>query len=70
MVVGAALQASAFSLAHFITGRVITGIGNGLNVRQENQIQTQLILLTISRHRPSPHGSQSAPNPIAVASSS
>lgn len=31
MVVGAALQASAFSLAHFIIGRIITGIGNGLN---------------------------------------
>lgn len=31
MVVGAALQASAFSLPHFIVGRVITGIGNGLN---------------------------------------
>ncbi|KAL2441530.1 Sugar transporter STL1 [Exophiala dermatitidis] len=31
MVVGAALQASAFSLPHFIVGRVITGLGNGLN---------------------------------------
>lgn len=31
MVVGAALQCSAFSLPHFIIGRVITGIGNGLN---------------------------------------
>ncbi|KAI9742858.1 MAG: hypothetical protein M1818_003587 [Claussenomyces sp. TS43310] len=31
MVVGAALQCSAFSLGHFIGGRVITGIGNGMN---------------------------------------
>ncbi|ODH44853.1 hypothetical protein ACO22_00617 [Paracoccidioides brasiliensis] len=31
MVVGAVLQASAFSLAHFVIGRVITGLGNGLN---------------------------------------
>ncbi|KAF3491792.1 putative MFS sugar transporter [Arthroderma uncinatum] len=31
MVVGAALQASAFSLPHFIVGRLITGFGNGLN---------------------------------------
>ncbi|KAI5777944.1 sugar transporter family protein [Geopyxis carbonaria] len=31
MIVGAALQASAFSLSHFIVGRIITGIGNGLN---------------------------------------
>ncbi|KAJ9611136.1 hypothetical protein H2200_004319 [Cladophialophora chaetospira] len=31
MVVGAALQASAFSLPHLIVGRLITGMGNGLN---------------------------------------
>ncbi|KAK7543854.1 sugar transporter STL1 [Phyllosticta citricarpa] len=31
MIVGAALQGSAFSLAHFIVGRIITGLGNGLN---------------------------------------
>lgn len=31
MVVGAALQCSAFSLAHLIAGRVITGLGNGMN---------------------------------------
>lgn len=31
MVVGAALQCSAFSLGHLIAGRVITGFGNGMN---------------------------------------
>ncbi|EED17721.1 MFS monosaccharide transporter, putative [Talaromyces stipitatus ATCC 10500] len=31
MVIGATLQCTAFSLAHFIVGRIITGIGNGLN---------------------------------------
>lgn len=31
MIVGAALQASAFSLEHFIIGRIITGLGNGGN---------------------------------------
>ncbi|KAM5343043.1 hypothetical protein ACJ41O_014009 [Fusarium nematophilum] len=31
MVVGAALQASAYSLEHFIIGRIITGLGNGGN---------------------------------------
>ncbi|RDW62717.1 MFS general substrate transporter-13 [Coleophoma crateriformis] len=31
MVIGAALQCSAFSLGHFIAGRVITGFGNGMN---------------------------------------
>lgn len=31
MVVGAALQASATTLEHFIIGRIITGLGNGGN---------------------------------------
>lgn len=31
MVVGATLQASAFSLPHFIVGRIVTGLGNGLS---------------------------------------
>ncbi|EEP75797.1 conserved hypothetical protein [Uncinocarpus reesii 1704] len=31
MVVGAVLQCSAFELSHFIVGRIVTGIGNGLN---------------------------------------
>ena len=31
MVVGAALQCSAFSLPHLIVGRLVTGFGNGMN---------------------------------------
>ncbi|THZ80150.1 general substrate transporter [Aureobasidium pullulans] len=31
MVIGATLQTSAFSLGHLIAGRVITGVGNGMN---------------------------------------
>ncbi|KAH7384920.1 sugar porter family MFS transporter [Cadophora sp. MPI-SDFR-AT-0126] len=31
MVIGVILQASAYSIAQFIIGRIITGIGNGLN---------------------------------------
>jgi sugar porter (SP) family MFS transporter len=31
MLIGAILQASAFSLEHFIIGRIITGLGNGGN---------------------------------------
>ncbi|GAW19160.1 hypothetical protein ANO14919_086440 [Xylariales sp. No.14919] len=31
MVIGAILQASAFSLAHLVVGRLICGIGNGIN---------------------------------------
>lgn len=41
MVVGAALQCSAFSLGHFIAGRVITGFGNGMN--------TSTVSITIPR---------------------
>jgi MFS family permease len=31
MVVGATLQTSAFTLGHLIAGRIITGLGNGMN---------------------------------------
>ncbi|KAH8153597.1 uncharacterized protein LAJ45_02410 [Morchella importuna] len=31
MVIGAILQTTAYSLGHFITGRLVTGFGNGLN---------------------------------------
>lgn len=31
MVIGATLQSCAYSLPHLIAGRVLTGIGNGMN---------------------------------------
>lgn len=31
LTIGAALQASAFSIAHMIVGRIVAGIGNGMN---------------------------------------
>lgn len=31
MVVGATLQACAYSVPHLVVGRIITGIGNGMN---------------------------------------
>lgn len=31
MVIGASLQACAYSLPHLIVGRIVTGIGNGMN---------------------------------------
>lgn len=31
MATGALLQSTAFQLPHFIVGRIITGIGNGIN---------------------------------------
>jgi MFS family permease len=33
MVVGAILQTTSYSLPQFIVGRIITGMGNGLNTR-------------------------------------
>jgi MFS family permease len=29
--IGAALQASAYSIPHLIVGRIVAGVGNGLN---------------------------------------
>ena len=31
MIIGATLQCTAFQLPHFIVGRIVTGIGNGIN---------------------------------------
>jgi MFS family permease len=31
MVVGATLQACAYSVPHLVVGRIVTGIGNGMN---------------------------------------
>lgn len=31
MAIGAILQCTAFQLPHFIVGRIVTGIGNGMN---------------------------------------
>ncbi|KAK5992915.1 Sugar transporter STL1 [Cladobotryum mycophilum] len=47
MVVGAALQASAFSLEHFIIGRIITGLGNGGNTSTVPMWQSE----TCSAHK-------------------
>lgn len=47
MVVGAILQASAFSLEHFIIGRIITGLGNGGNTSTVPMWQSE----TCSAHK-------------------
>lgn len=47
MIVGAALQASAFSLEHFIIGRIITGLGNGGNTSTVPMWQSE----TCSSHK-------------------
>jgi MFS family permease len=47
MVIGAALQASAYSLEHFIIGRIITGLGNGGNTSTVPMWQSE----TCSAHK-------------------
>ncbi|KAH6608987.1 sugar transporter family, partial [Trichoderma cornu-damae] len=47
MIVGAALQASAFTLEHFIIGRIITGLGNGGNTSTVPMWQSE----TCSAHK-------------------
>ena len=47
MVVGAALQASATSLPHFIIGRIVTGVGNGGNTSTVPMWQSE----TCSAHK-------------------
>ncbi|KOS23340.1 Sugar transporter STL1 [Escovopsis weberi] len=42
MVLGATLQSSAFSLPHFIIGRIITGMGNGANTSTVPMWQSEL----------------------------
>ncbi|KAF4981230.1 hypothetical protein FZEAL_2918 [Fusarium zealandicum] len=47
MVLGAVLQASAYSLEHFIIGRIITGLGNGGNTSTVPMWQSE----TCSAHK-------------------
>lgn len=47
MIIGAALQASAFTLTHFIIGRIITGLGNGGNTSTVPMWQSE----TCSSHK-------------------
>ena len=56
MIVGATLQACAYSLPHLIVGRIVTGIGNGMNTstvptwqsgEYQHPIHEKFIILTI-----------------------
>jgi len=46
MIVGAILQASSFSYAQMVVARIVTGLGNGLNVRDATQRNCDRSLLT------------------------
>lgn len=54
MFVGAALQAASFGIAQLIVGRIVTGVGNGMNTSTSKHDKTQarkLQLLTDSSPR-------------------
>lgn len=70
MVIGATLQSCAYSLPHLIVGRIVTGIGNGLNtstVRKYSSVSMIQCLrsLTLTYQLP---GSPSAASPTTVTS--
>lgn len=70
MVIGATLQSCAYSLPHLIVGRIVTGIGNGLNTSTVRKYSPMAMIqcswsLTL---RYQPPGSQSAASPTTVAS--
>lgn len=45
MIIGAILQTTSFSYAQLVVARIITGLGNGLNVRVYcRHLQSQLTL--------------------------
>jgi MFS family permease len=70
MVIGATLQSCAYSLPHLIVGRIVTGIGNGLNTSTVRKYSSISMIqfswsLTLTYQLP---GSPSAANPTTVAS--
>lgn len=42
VIIGAALQASAFTIAHLVVGRIICGMGTGLNSSTVPMYQSEL----------------------------
>ncbi|KAF2021196.1 sugar transporter STL1 [Aaosphaeria arxii CBS 175.79] len=42
IIIGAALQSSAFSVAHMIVGRIVTGLGSGMNTTTVPIFQTEM----------------------------
>lgn len=67
MVIGATLQTSAFSLPHLIVGRIVTGIGNGMNTStgmSSLSAHHMCLMLTFSSSQ-CHHGSQKLRNLIA-----
>ena len=59
MIVGAILQATSFSYAQMVVARIVTGLGNGLNVGGAFQTFARTQYITSHRHRPCLHTTQS-----------
>lgn len=62
MIIGAILQATSFSYAQLVVARIVTGLGNGLNVRSQICIRAclQSHVYRVARHLPFPHIMQNA----------
>jgi MFS family permease len=43
LTIGAALQCSAYSIPHMIVGRIVAGIGNGLNTSTIRMCRTMVL---------------------------
>ena len=52
MIIGAILQAASISYAMLVVARIITGVGNGLNVRNIHRSRLHLIVLRPQRYLP------------------
>lgn len=65
MLVGGALQCSAWHVSQLTVGRVISGIGLGLQVSQAKMLICSSYLTPENRLPPSHHGSRNVRSPIA-----
>ena len=67
MIVGAILQASSFGYAQMIVARIVTGLGNGLNVSATVHVSSLLQQPRLWHIDSRPlflHITQSAPQPV------
>jgi MFS family permease len=46
--IGAAIQCTAYGIPHLIVGRIVAGIGNGLNTSTIRMISPRVQLMTIT----------------------
>lgn len=51
MIIGAILQASSYSYAQMVVARIVTGLGNGLNVGVLGTLSVPVLLKNLTVHR-------------------